>query len=140
PVARTFFGIRALDAQRTASQSIFDAADQSLTLARKRTDAGLVPALDIYQASSLRSTAAAQLKEVARLREGLEHQLGVLVGRLDVTVEPGTLTSLPIPPQPPAGLPSQLLERRPDVREAEARLAGATELVGVARGSQFPAL
>jgi multidrug efflux system outer membrane protein len=139
-VARTFFGIRALDAQRIASQSIYDAADQSLTLARKRADAGLVPALDIYQASSLRSTAAAQLKEVARLREGLEHQLGVLVGRLDVTVEPGTLTALPIPPQPPAGLPSQLLERRPDVREAEARLAGATELVGVARGSQFPAL
>ncbi|APV51485.1 hypothetical protein BWI17_18380 [Betaproteobacteria bacterium GR16-43] len=139
-VARTFFGIRALDAQRKASQEILDAAVESLDLATKRADAGLVPALDIYQAGSLKSTAAAQLKEVSRLRQALEHQLGVLTGRLDMKVEPGELTSLPIPPQPPAGLPSQLLERRPDVREAEARLASATELVGVARGSQFPTL
>lgn len=139
-VARTFFGIRALDAQRDASQSILDAADESLALAKKRADAGLVSALDIYQAGSLRSTAAAQLKEIARQRESLEHLLGALTGRPGIAVAPGALAALPIPPSPPAGLPSQLLERRPDVREAEARLASATELVGVARGSQFPAL
>jgi len=80
------------------------------------------------------------LKEVARLRAALEHQLGVLTGHLDVKVPTGRLVSLPIPPQPPAGLPSQLLERRPDVREAELRLASATELIGVARAAQFPTL
>lgn len=139
-VARTFFGIRALDAQRDASQAILDAADESLGLAKKRADAGLVSALDIYQAGSLRSTAAAQLKEIARQRESLEHLLGALTGRPGIAVAPGALAALPIPPTPPAGLPSQLLERRPDVREAEARLASATELVGVARASQFPTL
>jgi len=139
-VARTYFGVRALDAQQRASQEIVDAATQSLDLATKRADAGLVSALDIYQAGSLRSTASAQLKEVARLRAALEHQLGVLTGRLDVKVATGRLVTLPIPPQPPAGLPSQLLERRPDVRAAEQRLVSATELIGVARASQFPAL
>ncbi|QJR10655.1 Toluene efflux pump outer membrane protein TtgF [Usitatibacter rugosus] len=139
-VARTYFGVRALDAQQRASQEILDAATESLDLATKRADAGLVPALDIYQAGSLRSTASAQLKEVARLRAALEHQLGVLTGRLDVKVPTGRLVSLPIPPQAPAGLPSQLLERRPDVREAEQRLVSATELIGVARASQFPTL
>ena len=139
-VARTYFGVRALDAQQRASQEILDAATESLDLATKRADAGLVPALDIYQAGSLRSTASAQLKEVARLRAALEHQLGVLTGRLDVKLATGQLITLPIPPQPPAGLPSQLLERRPDVREAEQRLISATELIGVARASQFPAL
>jgi len=57
-----------------------------------------------------------------------------------VKVATGRLVTLPVPPQPPAGLPSQLLERRPDVRAAEQRLVSATELIGVARASQFPAL
>jgi len=139
-VTRTYFGVRALDAQQRASQEIVDAATESLDLATQRADAGLVSALDIYQAGSLRSTASAQLKEVARLRAALEHQLGVLTGRLDVKVATGRLVTLPIPPQPPAGLPSQLLERRPDVRAAEQNLVSATELIGVARASQFPTL
>jgi multidrug efflux system outer membrane protein len=64
----------------------------------------------------------------------------VLTGRLDLSLSPGDFNALPLPPLAPAGLPSQLLERRPDVREAEATLEAATEQVGFARGSQFPAL
>jgi multidrug efflux system outer membrane protein len=59
---------------------------------------------------------------------------------MDVALPPGDLAALPIPPLPPAGLPSALLERRPDVRQSEAQLSAATNRIGVARASQFPAL
>jgi multidrug efflux system outer membrane protein len=111
-----------------------------VVLARKRADAGVASALDVYQAGSLRSAASAQAKEIARQRAAIVHQLGVLSGRLDLALPQQGVANLPIPPLPPAGLPSQLLERRPDVREAEAVLAAATERIGVARASQFPTL
>jgi len=88
----------------------------------------------------LRAQAAAQAKEIARQRETIVHQLGVLTGRLDVQVASKDLNALPIPPLPPAGLPSTLLERRPDVRAAEAQLAAATELIGVQEAARFPTL
>jgi len=64
----------------------------------------------------------------------------VLTGRLDVKIPSKQIEQLPIPPTPPAGLPSDLLERRPDVRTAEMQLASATERIGVARAAQFPTL
>jgi multidrug efflux system outer membrane protein len=64
----------------------------------------------------------------------------VLTGKLDLHIQPGTFTAIPIPPVTPPGLPSELLERRPDVKQAEANLAAATERIGLAKGSEFPAL
>ena len=139
-IARTYFAARSLDSQLAASEEILRAANESLTLARKRSDAGLTSALDVYQAASLQSAAAAQAKEIARQRAAILHQLGVLTGRLDLRLDAKDIASLPVPPLPPAGLPSQLLERRPDVRQAEAQLAAATERIGVARAAQLPAL
>ena len=139
-IARTYFAALSLDSQYAASQEIFRAADESFTLARRRAQGGIATDLDVYQAGSLRSQAAAQAKEIERQRAAIVHQLGVLTGRLDVSVPARDVAALPIPPLPPAGLPSQLLERRPDVREAEATLQAATEQIGFARGSQFPAL
>jgi multidrug efflux system outer membrane protein len=139
-IARTYFATLSLDSQVTASQEILRAADESLALTRKRLEGGVGSALDVYQAGSLRDTSAVQVTEFTRQRAALVHQLGVLTGRLDITVPAKDLHSLPVPPIPPAGLPSQLLERRPDVRQAEALLEAATERIGVARGSQFPAL
>ena len=140
PVARTDFAARSLDAQVVASNETRRAAEQSVGLAQKRADAGVASALDVYQAGTLRTQAAAQAKEVARQRAVIVHQLGVLTGRLDLQLPVGDLAKLPIPPLPPAGLPSQLLERRPDVRQAEALLAAATNRIGVARANQFPTL
>src|SRR6266851_2544530 len=139
-IARTYFAARSLDSQYVASEEIVRAADESLALARKRSDAGVASDLDVYQAASLRTAASAQAKEIARQRATVIHQLGLLTGRLDLTLAEGEVTALPIPPLPPAGLPSQLLERRPDVSQAEAALAVATERIGIARAAQFPTL
>ena len=139
-IARTYFTARSLDSQLVASEEILRAANESLALAKKRSDAGVAPALDVYQATSLASASAAQAKEVARQRAAVVHQLGVLTGRLGLDVPSKDIYSLPVPPLPPAGLPSLLLERRPDVRQAEAQLAAATERIGVARAAQFPTL
>jgi outer membrane protein, multidrug efflux system len=139
-IARAYFAALSLDSQLAASDEILRAADESLTLARKRAAGGVASELDVYQAGSLRAQAAAQAKEIARQRAAIVHQLGVLTGRLDVSIPTKDVASLPIPPLPPAGLPSELLERRPDVRQAEATLSAATQRIGVARASQFPTL
>jgi len=139
-VARAYFAVRALDAQLIASQGILEAADQSLALAKKRANAGIAPELDIYQAGSLRAQSAAQASEIQRQRATFVHALGVLTGKLDLEIAPGTFTAIPVPPVTPPGLPSELLERRPDVRQAEANLEAASERIGLAKGSEFPAL
>jgi multidrug efflux system outer membrane protein len=137
-IARAYFAVRSLDSQYAASQEILAAADESLGLAKKRADAGIASAIDVYQAGAQRTAAAAQAKEISRQRSVVIHQLGTLTGRLNVSLPAKDVESLPIPALPPAGLPSQLLERRPDVRQAEADLAAATERIGVARAAQFP--
>jgi multidrug efflux system outer membrane protein len=139
-IARTYFIIRALDSQYKASDEISRVAGESYDLARKRAEGGVAAELDVYQASSLHNSALAQTKEIGRQRALILHQLAVLSGKYDLALPAGDVRELPIPPLPPVGLPSELLERRPDVRQAEATLAGATERIGVARGAQFPAL
>lgn len=139
-IARSYFAALSLDSQYAASEESRKAAEDSLALARRRLEGGVASALDVYQAGGIATAAAAQSKEIARQRAAIVHTLGVLTGKLDVTVAPRDVTALPLPPLPPAGLPSQLLERRPDVRQAEEQLASATELIGVARAEQFPTL
>jgi multidrug efflux system outer membrane protein len=139
-IARTYFAALSLDSQYEASQEILKATEESLGLARRRAEGGYSSDLDVYQSGALRSQAAAQAKEIARQRAVIVHQLGVLTGRLDTQVAVKDLHALPIPPLPPAGLPSTLLERRPDVRQSEAQLAAATERIGIARAAQFPTL
>jgi outer membrane protein, multidrug efflux system len=139
-IARTYFAALSLDSQYAASQEILRAADESLTLARRRAEGGVASELDVYQAGALRAQASAQAKEVARQRAVVVHQLGVLTGRLDLQVGVKDVNALPIPPLPPAGLPSTLLERRPDVRQSEAQLAAATERIGIQEAARFPTL
>jgi multidrug efflux system outer membrane protein len=138
--ARTYFAALSLDAQVAASDEIRRAAEESLGLAKRRLDAGVGSALDVYQAGSLALSTAAQAKETARQRAATVHQLGVLTGRLDATLPTREMAAITVPALPAAGLPSELLERRPDVRQSEALLAAATERIGVARAAQFPTL
>ena len=139
-IARAYFAALSLDSQHAASEEILRATDESLALAKRRAEGGYSSELDVYQAGALRSQAAAQAKEIARQRAVVVHQLGVLTGRLDVQVASKNIDALPIPPLPPAGLPSTLLERRPDVRQSEAQLAAATERVGIQQAARFPTL
>jgi multidrug efflux system outer membrane protein len=139
-IARAYFAALSLDSQYAASQEILRASEESLALAQRRAEGGYASDLDVYQARTLRAQATAQAKEIARQRAAIVHQLGVLTGRLDVQVATKDVNTLPIPPLPPAGLPSTLLERRPDVRASEAQLMAATERVGIAQAARFPAL
>lgn len=137
-IAQTYFAVRSLDAQIVVAGETLQAAEASLGLARARAQAGVVSELDVNQADANRAQTAAQIKDLRRQRAAAVHQLGVLSGVLDRDVPPGDLRQLPTPPLPPAGLPSTLLERRPDVREAEAQLESANAQIGVARAAQFP--
>jgi multidrug efflux system outer membrane protein len=137
-IAQTYFNVRSLDAQIIVSEETLKAAVDSLDIARTRVKAGLASDLDANQADTNRAQIASQIKDLQRQRALAVHQLGVLTGMLDLQIAAADLRRLPNPPLPPAGLPSTLLERRPDVREAEATLQSANAQIGVARAAQFP--
>lgn len=139
-IARTYFNVRSLDAQIAVSTETLANADDSVAITRRRSEAGIASALDLYQAEGNRSQLSAQLKELRRLRALSVHQLGVLIAEQTLDVAPADLRTLPSPPLPPAGLPSALLERRPDVRQAEATLTAANAQIGVARAAQLPTI
>ena len=136
--SQTYFLLRSLDAQITATRETLATREEYLVVVRRRVDAGLASGLDLAQALGARSDAAAQLKELVRQRALAEHLLGTLSGRLDLKVAPGDLAQLPVPPIPPMDLPSTLLERRPDIRLAEENLVAANAQIGVAKAALLP--
>ena len=138
--AQTYLGLRSLDAQITVLAQTIAARSESLELARTRLQAGLSSELDVHQAQGALSDALVQQREAARQRAVLERQLGQLTGQLDLKLVPGDLFALPVPPTPPAGLPSTLLTRRPDIRSAEESLVAANAQIGVARAALFPTI
>jgi multidrug efflux system outer membrane protein len=135
---QTYFSLRSLDAQITATTETLTTREEYLRVVRRRVDAGLASGLDLAQAMGARSDAAAQLKDLVRQRALAEHLLGTLTGRLDIKLAAGDLTRLPVPPVAPADLPSTLLERRPDVRQAEENLVAANAQIGVAKAALLP--
>lgn len=137
-ITQTYFAVRSLDAQITVTSETLRLREDSLSVVRARAQAGLVSDLDVNQAEGAYADAAAQLKELQRQRFVFEHQLGPLTGQLGLVLAPADVRSLPLPILPPPGLPSALLERRPDVRQAEQQLISANALIGVARAAQLP--
>jgi outer membrane protein, multidrug efflux system len=138
--AQTYFGTRSLDAQLGVLAQTIRTRSDSLDLARARLAAGLVSELDVHQAQGALSDALVQRRDTERQRALLERQLGQLSGQLDLRLAPGDLFALPVPPTPPAGLPSALLDRRPDIRAAEESLVASNAQIGVARAAMFPAI
>lgn len=136
---QVYFILRALDAQILITKESLAAREESLAVVRSRARGGLASDLDLNQAEGARADAAVQLRDLQRLRVVSEHQLGTLSSKLDLSLPSGDLRTLPIPPQPPAGLPSSLLDRRPDVRQAEQNLISANAQIGVAKAAQLPA-
>jgi len=138
--AQTYFALRSLDTQVTVLGLSIKLREDSLAIARARLEAGLASELDVYQAEGALADALFQRRDAARNRALVERQLAQLTGRLDLRLPSGEVFSLPLPPVAPAGLPSTLLERRPDIRAAEQSLVSANAQIGVARAAMFPTL
>ena len=138
--AQAWFGLRALDEQVTLTSSTLQTREEGLRLLNLRQEKGTGSQLDVEQAEGLRSASAVLLRDLRRQRSVLQTQLAVLTGQLDLSLPEAPLASLPLPPQPPAGLPAALLERRPDVRSAEQLLAAASARIGAARAEQLPTI
>jgi multidrug efflux system outer membrane protein len=138
--SQAYFALRSLDAQLTVLDLVIQSRRESLELAQARAKAGLASDLDVYQAQSALSDAVVQRYDTERNRQLVERQLAQLTGRLDLRVGAGDVFTLPLPPVPPAGLPSALLERRPDVRAAEQSLVAANAQIGIAKAALFPTI
>jgi multidrug efflux system outer membrane protein len=138
--AQAYFTLRSLDAQLTVLDVTIRVRGDSLSIAQARLEAGLASELDVHQAQGALSDALVQLREAERSRALIERQLATLTGRLDLRLASGDLFALPLPPTPPAGLPSALLERRPDIRSAEEAMIAANAQIGIARAALFPAI
>jgi multidrug efflux system outer membrane protein len=138
---QSYFALRSLDAQIELTRSTLESRQAALDLVRRRAEGGIASGLEVSQTESARADAAIQLRELARQRALVEHQLGALTGRLDAAVpQKADLLAMPLPPLPPAGLPSDLLQRRPDIQQAEQQLVAANAAIGVARAAMFPSL
>ena len=137
-VSNTYLSLRSLDAQVTVMKSSIETRSKSLKIAEAKLEGGLVSPIDVNQAIAAKAASGALLADLVRRRELAQNQLAVLTGKLDLSLPAKDVRSLPIPPVPPAGLPSTLIENRPDVRQAEQDLVTANARIGVAKANFFP--
>ncbi|HZG20489.1 MAG TPA: efflux transporter outer membrane subunit [Herbaspirillum sp.] len=139
-VAQQYFQVRELDAAAELYRGTVDLRQESLRLVQRRFDEGDISEVDVARARAELASAQSEALGIARQRATAEHALAILLGR--------TPAEFALPPQPlkrlaisvPAGLPSALLERRPDIAAAERAMAAANARVGVAKSAFFPAL
>ena len=140
-LATSYFQLRVLDTQRKLLEDTVDAFRRSLTLTENRYRAGVGARADVIQAETQLKTTQAQAVEIGVQRAQLEHAIALLIGvapaELSIAPRPSWSPELPVVP---AGLPSALLERRPDVAAAERRVAAANAEIGVAQAAFFPSL
>ncbi len=139
-VASNYLLLRSLEAQINLTQSNSKSRNESLELTKRRLESGVASALDVYQAEVASANMRAQLAELIRLRALSLHQLSVLTGILDLNIVAADISLMPIPPIPPSGLPSSLLEARPDVRQAEEQMIAANANIGVAKAALYPTI
>jgi NodT family efflux transporter outer membrane factor (OMF) lipoprotein len=139
-LALDYLTLRGLDAQKKLFDSNVDAFDKALQLTENRFQGGVASREDVDLAATQLEQTRAQDIDITSARDQFEHAIAVLIGqpassfRLDPAPMPAT------PPVPPPGLPSDLVERRPDIAEAERRVAAANEQVGIARAAFFPTI
>jgi multidrug efflux system outer membrane protein len=140
-VARAYLELLDLDGQVEIAGRQVDIRRQSLDLARARYQGGLTSELDVRQGENALAAAEGTQARALRLQRQKENELSVLLGRPPGTVPRGLpLARQQFPNVIPAGLPSQLLERRPDVRQAEEQLRAANARVGAAIAARFPTI
>jgi outer membrane protein, multidrug efflux system len=140
-VATAYFQLRALDSQLEISKSTLASRQQSLQLTRTLESHGGASGLDVSQADQLVYTASETIPDLERQIQQQENVLSVLLGENPQSIPRGrTLTDQPAPRDVPVGLPSELLERRPDIRQVEENMVAANAQIGVAKAAFFPSL
>jgi NodT family efflux transporter outer membrane factor (OMF) lipoprotein len=139
-LAQSYFALRVADANRQLLEDTVAAYERTLQLTRNRYASGVVARVDVVQAEVQWKSAQAQLIDIAVERRQLEHAIALLVGDAPANF---ALERKPLAlamPQIPVGMPSELLERRPDIASAERNVAAANARIGVAKAAYFPAI
>lgn len=138
-VSQTYLAMRALDLELDIAKRTREVANDSLRLTEARRASGVASALDVRQSEQLLFTATGQIASIEREIALAENALSLLLGHVPGDIPRGRpLEALQAPPQVPAGLPSALLERRPDIRRAEQELVAANAEIGAAKAEYFP--
>lgn len=140
-VAQSYFDLLQFDMQLDVARNALQSWEESVALSRAQLRGGVISRLDLDQFEAERANAATRVAQLERQMVQKENELSVLVGKNPVSISRGRLlTDQIVPPQVPAGLPSELLQRRPDILQAEKTLAAATARIGMAKAARFPRL
>ncbi len=138
-VAESYFNVLQFEAQMDIAKRTLQSWEDSVRIAQARLKQGMTSRLDTDQFEAERANAAARMAELERQMVQAENQLSVLIGRKPFAIPRGRpLTDQVMPLAVPAGLPSELLQRRPDLLQAEQQLAAATARIGAAKAERFP--
>jgi multidrug efflux system outer membrane protein len=140
-VIGTYFLLLDYQRQLEISRYTLETRMKSLRIIQQRFDKGIIPEIDLNQAQIQKEIAEGSIPAAERLVSGTRHALSILLGRLprSVNIE-WDWNKNHVPPAIPAGLPSQLLERRPDIKQAEYQLQAQNARIGVAEAQRFPAI
>jgi outer membrane protein, multidrug efflux system len=140
-VAQAYFELLQFDMQLDIAKRTLQSWEESVKIAQARLKGGVIAKLDADQFEAERANAAARAAELERQMVQKENQISVLLGRNPAQIIRGrSLTEQVMPPEVPPGLPSELLQRRPDLVRAEQELAAATARIGMAKADRFPKL
>ncbi len=139
-LADDYFQLKALDAQKALLDETVDAYSRTLQIIKNRYAVGMVAKSDVMQAETQLESVRAQAINLGVQRAKLEHAIAVLIGKTPAEL---SLAAAPLdvqPPPIPVSLPSELLERRPDIAAAERKIAAANAQIGVAKAAYYPSL
>ncbi len=139
-LAQSYFQLRGLDAQQLLLEDTVVAYGKSFKLVQNQYAAGIVAKADVVQAQVQLKTTQAQAIDIGVQRAQLEHAIALLVGKPPSELSIARQPLEAVVPPAPVGLPSELLERRPDIAAAERRMAQANAQIGVAKAAYFPSL
>jgi multidrug efflux system outer membrane protein len=138
-IATDYYTLLQLDLQLEITHQTVSTQTDSVKLTNRRLDRGVATKLDVLQAQQVLDIANAQIPDLERLIAQEEDAISILIGNYPDAVQRGlALTEQTLPPEVPAGIPSALIERRPDIREAEQVLIATNAEIGVAKAQFFP--